>query len=1279
MKRKKSIYKGLQFQPVWFDDRSLTSPDYFQISEFPTRLTSGKNLFKLRGHPSNLEFNSALDIEILDYNNNTIYYEILDYLDDDKSRVVAVYIYEDSAAGDCTITVTAEAKDVPENWKGRQNIRWSRTLPVNPNISNDTEIIFETIPAVSLTEQIGPHLDRIYSGSVQFPTYSDGVVKYFSYNGQPAVELIGGSFIKDMANGIITINTPTNPSPTAPYTPDTAKYTSAIKKVLSPTLALLDTEYKVFTSAALFEHTYYSFEASSYSLNYEATPLYVETQNSESYALIEIKGLQPSTGDVSRIKVFMNNKGTVGTWELINDIELEETELFIANTASLYPDRSIGLFTSQSIIDTYWQGYTYQGNTVATAPTLIYDTASLNDAMQIVNTIDISAKNTVSIAQIKPQYSAVFVKDSEYKITFDALGIKTGTDAVLSVYASGSAFTMDYTDYYNQELPVKLGKRIGQFAVNGNRQRYDDVVIEFAADYTGTAVLLFVVESGEWQIADIRTTSDNDSGFTPNYTRIKTLVPTAHKANNQITFKTEYYNVAGVKSKQINYVYNKKWEGGNRYIDGNYSMITGSLYVADSLETGIAISGYKNSGFIRSLGYQGFEAGFPGLVLWSGSALPGSAGTKGAVPYSGVGLELYADLDNYFRYSTTDSELDIRTNTIFVGNSASSFISSSNGNLQISSSNFQIDANGNVRIRGYIDITDGTGFETPASVSASIGSATSSLSSSISNTITNLSSSTNTTITNLSSSTALDIQNAVSLIVTDVDNRIIKPNDTPSGGAGLYLSQRYLGHYAGSEWKSYISSSGEFLFQKDLNNRISFGNDSFVLKVSDTAIISGSQVNLITPSFFFGGVNQYVSGSDGKIAISSSNFYLDDAGNVTLSGVVNITSGTGFETPASVSASIGAATSSLSSSINTTITNISSSTGTTITNLSSSTNTAITNLSSSTNATITNLSSSTANDIQLAVDRIVTDANNKITKTNNTPAGGPGLFLSSKYLGYYDNTTWNAYISSSGEFLFQKDTNNLISFGNNAFTLKVSDAATISGSQVNLITPNFLFGDTSNFISGSGGNIQISGSNVSIETPKFFLGNKDTQYVSGSNTQIEISSSNFHLKANGQITASGIDITGVSKRNIIQDKTVVITPTNSSSYITTVSENNSGGQFLPEYQILWLDGTQGGEKVQRVELRFNSPIKTGQSGSTLVTYPVAISSIKLPQIGSNNQVTCTIEVASGSVVYINNSVGSFSKWFAYTYPGYIEEGGFTFDYSSDPIGPGNTGGGGFYE
>jgi len=704
MKRKETIYRGLDLINVFFEDTSLTSPDIFQITEFPTRLTAGKNLIKLKGHPDNLRIGSYLNIEILDFNGDPIYYEIIDYIDEDKSRVIAIYVYEETSPGEASITIVGELQQlngqpVPQEWEGRANVKWSRTVQINPTLSNNSEVIFEALPNVTIQEQVGVQLNRTYPNGQQFPTYSTGTVRFFSYNGQPAIELTNGLFTKDMEDGTITVSSPSNPQPTPQFTPSSTAYSSTIKKVLSETTMLLDSEFIVKSNQTLSTHTYTSFDASSYSLLYEATPTYTPTENSESFAYVTINGLEPATGDIDRIKVFVNGKGTIGTWEQINDIELEEIELFV-DTGSVFPDFAIGTFSSQNIIDTYWEAKYFNNGGLGTAPTASWTSGSIGNGVQIIphGGSDISATNSVMTFQHVAPYAATFVSQSAYKLTIDAIGTRSSvsgnSNPKLSIFLSGSAFPYDAQDLLNQNIQ-QFGRRIGELEVLSSNQRFDDTVFEFEALQNGSGQLIFVIEGGEWQFSDIRTTTDNDPGYTPGYTRIRTEIPTKHKSGNQLSFKLEYYNVDSVKSKQISYVNNLDWQGGNRYIDGDYSMLTGSLYVADSLESGIAISGLKNTGFVRSLGYSGFEYGDPGFLLWSGSALSGSSGTKGGVPYSGVGLELYASGNNYFRFSTADSELDVRTEKFFVGNSSTN-ISASNGNLQILSSNFTVTADGDV-------------------------------------------------------------------------------------------------------------------------------------------------------------------------------------------------------------------------------------------------------------------------------------------------------------------------------------------------------------------------------------------------------------------------------------------------------------------------------------------------------------------------------------------------------------------------------------------------------
>jgi len=655
MKQKQPVYRNLRSIPVYFEDTSLTSDEVFRITEFPLRLTAGKNIFKLQGHPNNLNNGSYLNIEVLDYNGNPIYNEVTSVITEDDSRIVTIYIYEDTSPGDALVTLVTTANSlfgqtVPAEWKDKPNVRWSRRIPVNPTLENVSEIIFETLPTVTVKEQIGVQLNRVYA-TTQYPTYNTGKVQYISNNGQPALIISGGSFNNEMVGGTLTVASPNNPQPIPYYSFSTLPYSTTIKKVLSTSSILLDTVYKVSATESILPHAYNSFGLSDYTISYEATPTYVTTQNSESYALVEIDNLEPVSGDVSRIKVFLNNTGTIGAWELINDIALEETDIFVTGTASIEPYKSIGDITSQNVIDTYYTASSYAGKIQQITPTLTYDTTKLSNSIKISSAADLSARNRVHILQTTSSAAGKFIKGASYKVTIDAVGSKTtatgNTNPNILVYISGSAFKYDYNDYYNQELPVSIGKKIGDLYVNNDSQRFDDQTFYFDADENGSGVLIFLIKGGEWQISDIRTTTDNDRGFTPAYTRIRSLVPTQHKSNVQYSFKVEYYNADGAKSKQINYINNISWQGGNRYVDGDYSMLTGSLYVADSLESGIAISGYKNSGFVRSLGYDGFNAGYPGFLLWSGSAM-----TASSTAYDGVGLELYADSNNYFRYRT---------------------------------------------------------------------------------------------------------------------------------------------------------------------------------------------------------------------------------------------------------------------------------------------------------------------------------------------------------------------------------------------------------------------------------------------------------------------------------------------------------------------------------------------------------------------------------------------------------------------------------------------------
>jgi hypothetical protein len=110
---------------------------------------------------------------------------------------------------------------------------------------------------------------------------------------------------------------------------------------------------------------------------------------------------------------------------------------------------------------------------------------------------------------------------------------------------------------------------------------------------------------------------------------------------------------------------------------------------------------------------------------------------------------------------------------------------------------------------------------------------------------------------------------------------------------------------------------------------------------------------------------------------------------------------------------------------------------------------------------------------------------------------------------------------------FFGDATNFISSSNNGLDIRTGEA-TLSGSSVTILSPNFLLGSKTSHISGSAtglsiktGEAVLSGSSVEILTPNFFLGELGTSFISSSTSQIEISSSNFHLSSEGNVTMSG--------------------------------------------------------------------------------------------------------------------------------------------------------------
>jgi hypothetical protein len=171
---------------------------YFKITELNDTFTGGKNAFLIQGSEY-LVADTIIKIQIKDANGDTIYYEpgegivsssvngesfVSEYYEG-TSKVVAVYIYpnktidangnplDGTAFGPATITILGELKEyesnglrlpIPDNWKDTYNVKWTRTVNVNPSLPNVTKIRFYKRPTAKITELLQP-LYSIDTGS----------------------------------------------------------------------------------------------------------------------------------------------------------------------------------------------------------------------------------------------------------------------------------------------------------------------------------------------------------------------------------------------------------------------------------------------------------------------------------------------------------------------------------------------------------------------------------------------------------------------------------------------------------------------------------------------------------------------------------------------------------------------------------------------------------------------------------------------------------------------------------------------------------------------------------------------------------------------------------------------------------------------------------------------------------------------------------------------------------------------------------------------------------
>ena len=404
--------------------------------------------------------------------------------------------------------------------------------------------------------------------------------------------------------------------------------------------------------------------------------------HNRSFADVTVANLRTFSGDVYKTKIYGKSQGSLGDFELLHEGTIESPQTLI-DPYSVDGFLNIGYFHTQSIVDNYWL--------------LSGGTATRNDS-KILDGIEISGSNYTRGSSVELTTSGSFAleKGVPYSITFNAHYFKEDKvqdnddvekDFELDVLVSEAALIGGtLSDTYQSVGKVDIGNN------NLNEGSIPGIYTTFItpSDIGPTLKLKFKLNAGRAIINDVVVRPHAETNFNPDYFRV--VLPMAYPLPKQpdlYDFLVEFYDVNNNIAETFTIGQNIEFTGAPLNIDGEDNLLSGSLYIGSTQGSGFEMAGVS-SAFLRSIGYNGFDKTIAeskgGFLLWSGSIGDRLTASE---DYAGVGLEIvdaHTSQDRYLKFRTNPSTFEVVTDQFFLGQAGSSFVSGSNGNIEIFSS-----------------------------------------------------------------------------------------------------------------------------------------------------------------------------------------------------------------------------------------------------------------------------------------------------------------------------------------------------------------------------------------------------------------------------------------------------------------------------------------------------------------------------------------------------------------------------------------------------------------
>jgi hypothetical protein len=516
--------------------------EYFRITEFKDTFTGGKNGFLIEGSKHLLE-STEIKIQILDVEGNSVYWEpgngIPEYYEG-LSKVVAVYVYEDTPIGIGNITILGELKtytnelgdtvDIPDEWKNIYNVKWNRSFQINRLLSNEDKVRFYRRPQVNITEIVKPIFNNVVTTIIQ-----TGSVTGIAQSPRLEQQLAGYSA---PTSYLLTINDNTNwtGSVVGTYIDiPSLGYTTLADGVINNKELLVQNPYTVNGLVDNFANVGYTA-----SFNYVEGVNNLKTALTGSFAKILLTDLTTFVGDVARVRIFRKSQSDLSDYQFVQEIKLESNELLVDLESYAKNQEYYGIFDNSNYI-TYWTGS-------STNLTTEFNQTYLFNSVKI---------NSNGVNQYHTSKSISITENAEYTLDFNLRISDVTSGNYIKAFLSGSR----ETSVNGSPQTIQIQQNIVNVNSNNSLLQKTLLTKNFKGERIDNPKLYFEVKGNDWYLSDVSLRASQETSFSPNEITFIQSVPRS-LPEETFLYRFEFYDINN-NSIPVNVEATKTFDGGN--------------------------------------------------------------------------------------------------------------------------------------------------------------------------------------------------------------------------------------------------------------------------------------------------------------------------------------------------------------------------------------------------------------------------------------------------------------------------------------------------------------------------------------------------------------------------------------------------------------------------------------------------------------------------------------------------------------------------------------------